>query len=267
MACVRVTAIGVAVFFWQACAPAVQAQPSASEEARQTYTKLCSGCHGDDARGTQQGPGLAGNPSVRRRSVQSLKNVIANGVPGAGMPGFKLSEATLNALAGMVVSLNAVAAEQPVEGDRAAGREFFLGKGQCSSCHMVSGEGSATGPDLSNVARELTVDQIREALLRPSARIAPGYDLVTAHLRNGKSIKGFARSRSSFSVVIQDLTGDFHPLASDAVSSWGEEKQSLDARPAEQGRRSEKCCGVSEQVDRGTTGSHDQCRAGERHPL
>ena len=40
---------------------------------------------------------------------------------------------------------------------------------------MVYGEGSPIGPDLSNVARKMTVDEIREALLQPDARITPGY--------------------------------------------------------------------------------------------
>src|SRR6185503_4804593 len=64
-------------------------------DVKQTYAKLCSGCHGDDARGTQQGPGLSGNPSVRRRSAQSLRTVIRNGIPTAGMPAFDLPAATL----------------------------------------------------------------------------------------------------------------------------------------------------------------------------
>ena len=67
---------------------------SASDEVRQTYAKLCSGCHGADARGSQQGPGLAGHLRLRRRSAQSLRNVIVRGIPAAGMPGFDLPEAT-----------------------------------------------------------------------------------------------------------------------------------------------------------------------------
>src|SRR2546423_13668940 len=65
----------------------------AQNPIQQTYAKLCGGCHGADARGTEQGPGLAGNVSVRRRSVQSLRNVIRNGIPAAGMPGFDLPAA------------------------------------------------------------------------------------------------------------------------------------------------------------------------------
>ena len=200
--------------------------PSASD-VTQTYAKLCAGCHGADARGSQQGPGLAGNLRVRRRSMQSLRNVIQRGVPAAGMPPFDLPAATIDALAAMVVSLNASAAETNVPGDRVAGKEFFFGRGQCISCHMVSGSGTPNGPDLSNVARELTVDQLREALLNPGTSIASGYGLVTLQLRNGATLRGFTRSRTRFDIAIQDLQGRIHPLSLDQVERITEEKSSL----------------------------------------
>ena len=73
-----------------------------AKDIRPTYAKLCSGCHGVDARGTQQGPGLSGNPWVRRRSLQSLRNVIRNGVPAAGMPAFDLPAADIDVKRGDV---------------------------------------------------------------------------------------------------------------------------------------------------------------------
>ena len=116
-----------------------------AENVQQTYAKLCAGCHGADARGSQQGPGLSGNLRLRRRSTQSLRNVITRGIPSAGMPGFPLPEPTLDGLVALVVSLNASAADANVPGDRAAGGEFFFGKGQCASCHMVAGRGAPVG--------------------------------------------------------------------------------------------------------------------------
>src|SRR5579864_3953267 len=143
--------------------------PTSKVDAKNIYAKLCAGCHGADAHGTQQGPGLAGNPSVRRRSSQRLRRLIQNGIPAAGMPSFDLPAEALDALATLVASLNSSAAETTVPGDQAAGKQFFFGKGQCASCHMVYGRGDPTGPDLSNVGRDMTVDQIREALLQPDA--------------------------------------------------------------------------------------------------
>ena len=197
------------------------------EDVRQTYVKLCSGCHGADARGSQQGPGLSGNLRLRKRSAQSLRNVIVRGIPAAGMPGFDLPAATLDGLVGLVVSLNASASETSVEGDRAAGSEFFFGKGQCSTCHMVSGRGAAVGPDLSSVATELTVDQLRDALVNPGVRIVPGYELVTLDLKKGGSLRGFARNRTAFEISVQDLKGGLNPVLLDDVRDVREEKVSL----------------------------------------
>ena len=137
------------------------------------------------------------------------------------MPGFNLPEAAVDELVAFIISLNAVAAESTVEGDRTAGREFFFGKGRCSSCHMVNGEGSPIGPDLSSIARELTLDQLRESLQNPDARIAPGYGLVSVG-----SFRGFARNRTSFELALQDLSGKFHFVALDRAAIT-EDKHSL----------------------------------------
>jgi mono/diheme cytochrome c family protein len=67
------------------------AAPSAAG-AQETYAKLCAGCHGADAHGSQQGPGLAGNPGVRRRSVQNLRNVIMVSAPSSQLEFGKRTE-------------------------------------------------------------------------------------------------------------------------------------------------------------------------------
>jgi PQQ-dependent dehydrogenase (methanol/ethanol family) len=200
--------------------------PEAQERATKIFAAQCAGCHGSDAHGTDQGPALAGDQALRGRSVASLRNLIRNGIPTSGMPAFKLPEDELEDLAVLLHSLNSLAAEHAAPGDREAGEQFFFGKGQCSSCHMVSGRGKPVGPDLSNVARELTVDEIREALLDPSAHITPGYESVTVELRNGQTVHGFARSRSNSEIVLQDLKGEFHPIEQSEISRLREETES-----------------------------------------
>src|SRR6516225_4570719 len=174
-----------------------QNPPAPPDLARgqRVYAERCAGCHGADFRGTDQGPGLTGNPLMRRMSVQRLRNIIKNGIPDSGMPPFDLPAQDLEALAPFVHSLNSQAAESLVPGDPVAGEQFFFGKGKCSSCHMVSGRGQPLGPDLSNLGNERTVDEIQSALKQPSADITPGYELVTVKLRDGNTLHGFARSR------------------------------------------------------------------------
>jgi PQQ-dependent dehydrogenase (methanol/ethanol family) len=52
------------------------------------FAARCATCHGDEARGTARGPGLAMNPRVAVQSVEQLHGYLQRGNPGAGMPAF-----------------------------------------------------------------------------------------------------------------------------------------------------------------------------------
>ena len=197
-----------------------------STEAPKIFAVRCAGCHGADAEGTDHGPALVGVRGLRGRSVSSIRTIIHNGFPSQGMPAFDLPAVELDALAAMVHSLNSPAAESGVPGDRAMGEKYFFGVGQCSTCHMVDGRGKAVGPDLSNVGLDRRVDEIRESLLNPSAQITPGYGLVTVRQRDGKTIHGFARHRSNFEIVVQDMKGSFHLLQDREISAVREDNKS-----------------------------------------
>ncbi|MGH8104671.1 MAG: c-type cytochrome, partial [bacterium] len=55
------------------------------------------------------------------------------------------------------------------------GAAIFLTKGTCIGCHMINGEGSMIGPDLSSIGATQTEDYIRTAILDPNAVVVPGY--------------------------------------------------------------------------------------------
>src|SRR5260370_22627894 len=112
-------------------------------------------------------------------------------------------------------------------GDAEAGKRFFHGKGNCASCHMVFGGGRPLGPDLSNAGNEMTVDEIRAALISPSAHIASGHELATVRLRDGQTIRGFVKNRSGFDLAMYDLEGRFHSIQEGEISAIEDEKQSL----------------------------------------
>jgi quinoprotein glucose dehydrogenase len=61
---------------------------------------------------------------------------------------------------------------------------------QCLRCHSFNDMGGSAGPRLNGVAARLTREQLLEALVNPSARIAPGFGIVRLELQNGKSISG-----------------------------------------------------------------------------
>ena len=183
-----------------------------TNSTRQLFIQRCATCHGADAGGTDRGPALAGNRHLRTRARGDIANVIRKGTPG-GMPGIALPEEEIDPLADYVKALNATAFETKVEGDAAAGEGFFFGKGNCSSCHSVAGRGGARGPDLSNVARQLTLPELEQSLADPSARIAPGYAVADVTLNDGRVLRGFVRSRGSHDLQLQTLDGTMRLLS------------------------------------------------------
>lgn len=55
---------------------------------QQPFAARCAACHGEDARGSAQGPGLANNARVAAQSVEQLRAYLEHGNPAAGMPAF-----------------------------------------------------------------------------------------------------------------------------------------------------------------------------------
>jgi PQQ-dependent dehydrogenase (methanol/ethanol family) len=198
------------------------------QDGRLAYTTNCSGCHGADGSGTEHAPRLADNPDLRGRPIDRLHSTIAAGFPASGMPPFAgLPAHDLDALAMYVHSLNSPAADAPVAGDASRGEKFFWGKGECGTCHMVHGMGSAIGPDLSDAGRRMTQREIHDLLLSPDLHITPGYEMATVKTRSGETLRGFMRGRSNYDVRLQDLTGSFHLLQMNQIVSIDETRQSL----------------------------------------
>ncbi|MCF2949211.1 HEAT repeat domain-containing protein [Paraglaciecola aquimarina] len=77
-------------------------------------------------------------------------------------------------------------------GDRKAGEEVFFtsGAAQCVRCHTVNGKGSNVGPDLSNIGQHNNERYLLEAMIDPSATIAPGFGTFNLTLNDGKVVSG-----------------------------------------------------------------------------
>jgi len=74
-------------------------------------------------------------------------------------------------------TLTAAYADALYGGDAGRGRRIFFANqsAQCIRCHAIDDRGGNAGPPLDGVARRLSRQQLLEALINPSARIAPGY--------------------------------------------------------------------------------------------
>ena len=194
-------------------------QIDAIDAGRGHYLKACAGCHGPTGEGGR-GPNLVTGRQIKRATDRQVFSAIRQGVPGTDMPPAPLGDNETWQTVAFVRSLSAPAFEVPVPGDAVAGAALYAGKGECSRCHMIAGRGGALGPDLTNAGMGRSLNQIREAVLKPSERWVEGYQGVTAHLKDGRRVEGVLRDRTNYALTILDARGELHRLRMAAVADF-----------------------------------------------
>ena len=215
--------ISVAVWAGLFCAARMHAQENApakedlrarSAQGKQIFTANCAGCHGLDGRGGERAPSIVSSAKVRRGSDSQLSNIVSNGIPGTGMPAFRaLPPAQVMALVGYLRTLqgslgNLVNATLP--GDPGNGQKVFVGKGECNTCHTISGEGGFLGPDLTAYGATIPAKTIVDAILKPIRVVPPGYRSAVLTTSDGSRLEGIVRNEDNFSVQLQTSDGSFH---------------------------------------------------------
>lgn len=176
-----------------------------------TFNSTCSGCHGLDGRGSDKGANIAGSVKIRHLSDTQVSSIISNGVPGTGMPAFhNLSAPQISSLVSYLRILQGKVDARKSPGDARRGKEIFRGKGECSTCHTISGEGGFLGPDLSAYGSAMSANAIRDEILRPNRIEAAGYRSAVLTTRDGNRLEGVIRNEDNFSVQFQTKDGSFH---------------------------------------------------------
>jgi putative heme-binding domain-containing protein len=148
--------------------------------------------------------------------------LLRSGIPGTEMPALAASEVAdqpLRALAAYVLALRTKIG--PVAADKAGrGAELFRTKGNCMDCHRVNGEGSASGPDLSDIGRHRDPQRLRQAVVDPASAIYDSFEgyrwtilipdnyvMVEVLTRAGERVKGSRLNEDAFSMQIRDEKG------------------------------------------------------------
>jgi putative heme-binding domain-containing protein len=152
------------------------------------------------------------------------------------MPPFAaLGSARLSALLGYVRSLQGKGAETPVAGNTGRGKELFLGKADCSACHMVNGVGGFLGPDLSNYGENHSVTEIRAVIVKPEITRGTRGHVAEVTAKGGKSYSGLVRNEDNFSLQLQSLDGTFHLFSKSDLAAISYRQESL--MPADYGSK------------------------------
>ncbi len=186
----------------------------ASTLGKQTFSSTCAGCHGLDGKGSERAPSIADRPNALRLSDSQIFHIIENGIPGTGMPAFhSLEKSQIKAVVTYLRTLQGTKQNVTLPGSPERGKTFFFGKAGCSECHMVAGQGGFIASDLSGYARIHAVEQIRNAIVKPTPSGDRQVRLVTATLRDGQKYIGRIRNEDNFSLQLQGMDGTFHFLS------------------------------------------------------
>lgn len=201
-----------------------------------TFTSNCAGCHGLDGRGSEKAPNIVGNVKVQHLTDAQLSSIISSGIPGTGMPPFRsLSPTQVRALVAYLHVLQGKVNARALPGDAAPGRKIFFGKGECSTCHTISGEGGFLGPDLSSYGSAMSAEAILKSLLNPTRTAQPGFKPAAVTTRDGRRVEGMVRNEDNFSVQLQTREGTFLFLQKSELQNLEYGGQSL--MPANYGER------------------------------
>ena len=143
------------------------------------------------------------------------------------MPAFShLGDNVLRSLVTYLRSLQGSPAAAPLPGNGRRGKELFFGKGGCSGCHMIRGQGGFFASDLTSYARGRAPETIRDAILLPNRDLDPRNRTVVVTLPNGKTFEGLARNEDNFSMQLLTQDGSLLLFTKAAVKSLSYRNQS-----------------------------------------
>jgi putative heme-binding domain-containing protein len=173
------------------------------EDGGRAFRNTCANCHGPD--GDQiAGIDLGRGQFRRPLSDQELVNIIRNGIPNTPMPATNVSEAQAGKIVAYLRSVAESRRSVGVSGDVARGRAIFDGKGACSTCHRVNGNGSRLGPDLSRVGQLRRSIELEQSLLDPVAEVQAGNRFYRVTTRDGTTVTGRLLNHDTFTVQMID---------------------------------------------------------------
>jgi putative heme-binding domain-containing protein len=224
---------------WRMAFLLVASMPLAAQPASETFRLHCAACHGPAGEGSR-GPALRVPALKRANDTDSLVALLRRGVPGTEMPAIApeaVPDDALRALVGYVLAMR-TGRNDKASAQTGRGAELFRGKGKCTSCHRVHGEGSAAGPDLSDIGRLRNAEWLRKAILDPEASIydsfagyrwtislPDNYLLVEIVTTNGERVSGGRLNEDAFSLQLRDADGRIRSFLKSEIAElrrqWG----------------------------------------------
>jgi cytochrome c oxidase cbb3-type subunit 3 len=177
----------------------------AARRGRAVWAQFCINCHGNLAKGTDNGPDLIRSPLVLRDRLGNELGPSLKTLPGhnVGLTAAQVTDIThflKELIEANAKNRNPTMSPNVLTGDANAGKAFFNGVGGCAKCHSVTG-------DLAGIGRrfEDPID-LQQRFLFPR-RTKPIMVKVTPP--SGPTVTGTLIRVDDFNISIKDAQGQY----------------------------------------------------------
>jgi putative heme-binding domain-containing protein len=119
-----------------------------------------------------------------------------------------------------------VAEVQKDKGDPALGAQLFQRQG-CISCHTTSKDEALKGPFLGDITNRYNRAELTEAILKPSAKIAQGFETQKFATVSGLVVEGFVVRESGDEVELRNASGTVTVLPKADIDERGKSDTSI----------------------------------------
>jgi len=112
------------------------------------------------------------------------------------------------------------------KGNAVTGKSLFKTQ-LCHACHTDADGQSLKGPHMVDIGKRYSAAELVESILKPSAKIAQGFETYRIETTDGKMFTGFVVSESARAVLLRDAAGLQHEVKLAQIESRIIQKQSL----------------------------------------
>jgi putative membrane-bound dehydrogenase-like protein len=111
-------------------------------------------------------------------------------------------------------------------GNAARGKLLFKSQ-SCNACHTDADGQTLKGPHMVDIGKRYSAAELAESVLRPSAKIAQGFETYLFQMTRGQQYSGFVVSTRARSVLIREATGVQRELKLADIESRTIQKESM----------------------------------------
>src|SRR5262249_50196062 len=112
------------------------------------------------------------------------------------------------------------------KGDATKGKGLFKAQ-SCAACRTDADGQALKGPHMVDIGKRYSAADLVESVLKPSAKIAQGFETYRFDMADGKVYTGFVVSERARSVLIREATGEQRELQLAQIESRAVQKQSM----------------------------------------